>query len=168
MVDNTTKRYIDPFVDAALSTQALIPLMVQGTSMEPAIRRGARVWAVPLGNQFLAKGDVVTYLNPEGELVTHRIIECIPTKQTLLYRVKGDCLSYSETVRPMEIVYKIVRVSNFSFEYDTAGPFGRWAAKQAFSPSGYWKMLQRLILRLLLSRQKLQNAALGSHAEEFL
>jgi hypothetical protein len=144
MGEMQTGRTSDFLIELPVENTSLASLEIQGTSMEPAIRCGARVWAIPVGDRFLSEGDVVTYLSADGSLVTHRIVECIQDNQAALYRVRGDCRSFEEIIKQTELVYKVLRISNFGFVYDTDSLFGHWVSKQASRRTLYWRMIQQL------------------------
>ncbi len=134
--------------ETGTSESELLPLEVCGTSMEPSIRKGARIWVKPVDDAPLFVGDVITYLGSDGSLITHRIVESIGGSHGTAFRVQGDFQSFCDIVKRSEIAYKVIRVSNRSFTYDTDSRFGKWTAKKVIGNSRYWKMLQQLILRL--------------------
>jgi hypothetical protein len=148
MGEKQTGTTSDFLIEPPDSTEELAALEIRGTSMEPAIRCGAKVWATPVDDRSLIEGDVVAYLTAEGRLVTHRIVECVRKDQSVRYRVRGDFRSFSEVIERTTVVYKILKVSNFGFEYETESPFGRWVSKQASRRTLYWRMLQQLLWRL--------------------
>jgi signal peptidase I len=60
-------------------------------SMEPTFKTGSIIAVKPVEDSSeLVKGDVITYLQQGGSLVTHRIVEVIKQKDQLLYQTKGD------------------------------------------------------------------------------
>ncbi|SFB19464.1 signal peptidase, endoplasmic reticulum-type [Lentibacillus halodurans] len=60
-------------------------------SMEPDIQTGSIIAVNPDGDMTrFQKGDVITYMEEEGKLVTHRVVEVINSGEHVMYRTKGD------------------------------------------------------------------------------
>jgi signal peptidase I len=60
-------------------------------SMEPGIKTGSIILVKSGGNmKKLNKGDVITFVNEERVIVTHRILEVIKSGEQVSYRTKGD------------------------------------------------------------------------------
>lgn len=60
-------------------------------SMEPGIETGSLITIKQVDDKTKFKaGDVITYKEEEGILVTHRITEVVKSGDSVLYRTKGD------------------------------------------------------------------------------
>jgi signal peptidase len=60
-------------------------------SMDPGIQTGSLIALKQAEDKTIFKaGDVITYKEEEGILVTHRITEVIKSGDSVLYRTKGD------------------------------------------------------------------------------
>lgn len=60
-------------------------------SMEPAIKTGSIIAVKPGGDMTRFKeGDIITFMDEERRLVTHRIIEVVQSGDQTMYRTKGD------------------------------------------------------------------------------
>jgi len=69
----------------------LRPLVIRGASMEPSIHRGSLVLAVEGGLQTPSVGDVVSFHEPNGTVVTHRVVGITDsTTEGVLLTTKGD------------------------------------------------------------------------------
>jgi signal peptidase len=72
------------------------PLVVLSGSMEPALATGDVVVVERIGPQDARVGDVVTYRNPEGALVTHRVRSVRRHGSRFELVTKGDANNASE------------------------------------------------------------------------
>jgi signal peptidase I len=72
------------------------PLVVLSGSMEPALATGDVVVVKRLRPQDARVGDVVTYRNPEGDLVTHRVRSARRRGPRFELVTKGDANNASE------------------------------------------------------------------------
>ncbi len=69
----------------------LRPLVIRGASMEPTIHRGSLVLAGEGADREPAVGDVVSFHEPNGTVVTHRVIGTTDSAvEGLLLTTKGD------------------------------------------------------------------------------
>ncbi len=60
-------------------------------SMEPTFHTGSIILVKKLDEAGeLAESDIITYLQENEQLVTHRIIEVVQQGESVLYRTKGD------------------------------------------------------------------------------
>jgi len=65
-------------------------LVVKSDSMSPAISAGDVVVVTGADATSLSAGTVVTYREPGGTVVTHRIVDVVETDDGIRYRTKGD------------------------------------------------------------------------------
>lgn len=65
-------------------------LIVQSGSMEPAIQTGAIAFVAEDSPDRVREGDVITYQDGGGNLITHRVVEKHQTERTLRFVTKGD------------------------------------------------------------------------------
>lgn len=65
-------------------------LVVQSGSMEPAIGTGSMVFVERASPETVGEGDVITYSDDGGNLVTHRVIEVHSAQTSLRFVTKGD------------------------------------------------------------------------------
>ena len=60
-------------------------------SMEPGIRTGSIITVKPAENtSSYRKGDVITFLEEDNKLITHRIVEVLKNGSGVMYKTKGD------------------------------------------------------------------------------
>src|SRR5690606_41037002 len=60
-------------------------------SMEPGIKTGSIIAVKPGGDMTRFKqDDVITFMEEDGKLITHRITEVIASGDSVMYRTKGD------------------------------------------------------------------------------
>jgi signal peptidase I len=60
-------------------------------SMEPTFKTGSIIAIKPVQNPTdLKKNDIITYMESEDKLVTHRIIEVANNSNQTMYKTKGD------------------------------------------------------------------------------
>ncbi|TFJ94591.1 signal peptidase I SipW [Lentibacillus salicampi] len=60
-------------------------------SMEPDIQTGSIIAVKPGGDMTrFQKDDVITYMEEEGKLITHRVVEVMNNGEHVMYRTKGD------------------------------------------------------------------------------
>lgn len=60
-------------------------------SMEPTFKTGSIIAVKPIENNMnLKKSDIITFLQPDKTIVTHRIVEVIKNGEQTLYQTKGD------------------------------------------------------------------------------
>lgn len=65
-------------------------LIVQSGSMEPAISTGGIVFVSETPPEQVEEGDVVTYADGGGNLITHRVVEKHQTESSFRFVTKGD------------------------------------------------------------------------------
>lgn len=68
----------------------LRPFVLRGSSMEPAIPRGALVLATDGADRAIVAGDVVSFREASGTIVTHRVTAVAGTGEETLLTTKGD------------------------------------------------------------------------------
>lgn len=71
----------------------LRPFAVLSGSMEPAYKVGSLVYVRKTDPEDLKVGDVITFMQSEDTVVTHRIVEIVPDEEdpsVLRFRTKGD------------------------------------------------------------------------------
>lgn len=71
----------------------LRPFAVLSGSMEPNYKVGSLVYVRKTDPEKLQMGDVITFMQSEDTIVTHRIVEVVPDEsdpETLWFRTKGD------------------------------------------------------------------------------
>jgi signal peptidase len=67
-----------------------LALTVQSGSMEPAISTGSVVFVQDVPAERVQEGDVITYRDGGGNLITHRVIEKYTAGESLRFITKGD------------------------------------------------------------------------------
>jgi signal peptidase I len=77
---------------AALLAAGFKPVVVYSGSMRPTLGVGSLAVdrVIPAGKVHV--GDLITFNDPytRGRLVTHRVVQIVPTQHGLAYRTKGD------------------------------------------------------------------------------
>ncbi|WP_339213840.1 signal peptidase I [Ornithinibacillus sp. FSL M8-0202] len=60
-------------------------------SMEPEFNTGSIIAVEPGGDMTrFQSGDVITFVEEDGKLITHRVIEVVNSGEHVMYRTKGD------------------------------------------------------------------------------
>jgi signal peptidase len=77
---------------AALLVAGYKPVAVYSGSMRPTLGVGSLAVDRVIAAHTVRVGDVITFNDPyvRGRLVTHRVVQIVPTKHGLAYRTKGD------------------------------------------------------------------------------
>jgi signal peptidase len=77
---------------AALLVLGFKPVAVYSGSMRPTLSVGSLAVDRVASAKSVRVGDVITFDDPyvKGRLVTHRVVQIVPTKHGLAYRTKGD------------------------------------------------------------------------------
>jgi signal peptidase I len=77
---------------AALLVAGYKPVVVYSGSMRPTIGVGSLAVDRVVDARSVRVGDVITFNDPTvvGRLVTHRVVQIVPTKKGFAYRTKGD------------------------------------------------------------------------------
>jgi signal peptidase len=97
------RRSVDAILVALVTTIALVavisvvapfaglrPFVIRGSSMEPAIPRGALVLATDGADRAIVVGDVISFREANGTIVTHRATAVVGTGDATLLTTKGD------------------------------------------------------------------------------
>ena len=86
----------------------LQPYNIETQSMAPEYAAGTLIYVKKTDFDKLKPGDVITYVNPEGSAVTHRITEIDNEDRSL--RTKGDANEFEDIMSVAEenIVGKVV------------------------------------------------------------
>ena len=84
--------------------------IVLSGSMEPAIPLGSAVVTEPVRPTLLKEGDIITYVTPAEQFVTHRIIEVVQDDGGLGFRTQGDANTSPDPVvtRPPNVYGRMV------------------------------------------------------------
>ena len=82
--------------------------VVVSGSMQPAIKVGSIVFTQPGGNY--QTGDVIAFDNKAQQIVTHRIVKTVNSKDGLSYSLKGDANQSADgdLVSQKDIIGKVV------------------------------------------------------------
>jgi signal peptidase I len=77
---------------AGLLVAGFKPVAVYSGSMRPTLGVGSLAVDRVVSARTVRVGDVITFDDPydKGRLVTHRVVQIVPTKHGLAYRTKGD------------------------------------------------------------------------------
>jgi len=77
---------------AALLVAGFKPVAVYSGSMRPTLGVGSLAVDRVVPASSVRVGDVITFNDPygKGRLITHRVVQIVPTKHGLAYRTKGD------------------------------------------------------------------------------
>lgn len=92
-------------------------LVVQSGSMEPAIGTGSMVFVAEIPPERVREGDVITYADDSGNLVTHRVAEKHAASESLRFVTKGD----ANENRDAEPVYRGDYVGQVQFNVPLMG-----------------------------------------------
>ena len=92
----------------------LQPYNIETQSMAPEYAAGTLIYVKKTDFDKLKPGDVITYVNPEGSAVTHRITEIDNEDRSL--RTKGDANEFEDIMSVAEenivgkVVFKVPRL----------------------------------------------------------
>jgi signal peptidase I len=104
---------------ATLLVAGYRPVAVYSGSMRPTLGVGSLAVDRVVGASSVRVGDVITFDDPvvKGRLVTHRVVQIVPTKEGLAYRTKGD----ANAARDPWAVRLDGQVGRVAFEVPIAG-----------------------------------------------
>jgi signal peptidase I len=104
---------------AALLAAGYKPVAVYSGSMRPTLAVGSLAVDRPVSASEVRVGDVITFSDPyvKGRLVTHRVVEIVPTPRGLVYRTKGD----ANATRDPWTIRLTGQVGRVSFSVPVAG-----------------------------------------------
>jgi signal peptidase I len=103
----------------ALLVAGLKPVAVYSGSMRPTLGVGSLVVDRVVPASSVRVGDVITFNDPyvHGRLVTHRVVQIVPTDHGLAYRTKGD----ANAARDPWAIQLENRVGRVAFDVPVAG-----------------------------------------------
>ncbi|GGA67066.1 signal peptidase I SipW [Ornithinibacillus halotolerans] len=97
-------------------------------SMEPGIKTGSIIAVKPGGDMTRFKpGDVITFQEEDGKIITHRITEVLESGENTMYRTKGDN-NNAEDINPVLSENVLAEYTGFTIPY--AGYFISFAQSQ--------------------------------------
>ncbi|NAP01255.1 signal peptidase I [Halomonas sp. MG34] len=86
-------------------------------SMEPGIQTGSLIAVKPDGDMKRFKdGDVITFMDEEEKLITHRITEVMASGEQVMYRTKGDN-NNAEDLEPVLSENVVAEYTGFTIPY---------------------------------------------------
>lgn len=86
-------------------------------SMEPGIQTGSLIAVKPDGDMKRFKdGDVITFMDKEEKLITHRITEVMASGEQVMYRTKGDN-NNAEDLQPVLSENVVAEYTGFTIPY---------------------------------------------------
>jgi signal peptidase I len=86
-------------------------------SMEPTFKTGSIIAVKPVENTMnLKKSDIITFLQPDQTIVTHRIVEVIKNGDQTMYQTKGDNNKDVDS-QPVLAQNVMGKYSNFTIPY---------------------------------------------------
>ncbi|MDM5331343.1 signal peptidase I SipW [Neobacillus sp. CF12] len=98
-------------------------------SMEPGIKTGSIILVKPGRDmEKLNKGDVITFINEDRVIVTHRILEVIKSGEQVSYRTKGD---NNKTADPNSVLSNNILAKYTGFTIPYVGYIADFAKSKA-------------------------------------
>ncbi|MFD2629186.1 signal peptidase I SipW [Oceanobacillus kapialis] len=86
-------------------------------SMEPGIQTGSLIAVKPGGDMTrFTDGDVITFMDQEEKLITHRITEVVTSGDQVMYRTKGDN-NNAEDLEPVLSQNVVAEYTGFTIPY---------------------------------------------------
>jgi signal peptidase I len=86
-------------------------------SMEPGIKTGSIIAVKPGGDMTrFQPDDVITFMEEDGKLVTHRVTEVIASGDSVMYRTKGDN-NNAEDINPVLSENVVAEYEGFTIPY---------------------------------------------------
>lgn len=92
-------------------------LVVQSGSMEPALETGSVVFVEEVPPETIEEGDIITYRDDGGNLITHRVVEIHQAQTSMRFSTKGDNNENSDP----EPVYRDEFVGEVTFNIPLIG-----------------------------------------------
>ncbi|SDI33755.1 Signal peptidase I Serine peptidase. MEROPS family S26B [Alteribacillus persepolensis] len=104
------------------------PLTVLSNSMQPEFSAGDMVLAKNVNPAEVEVGDVITYNDPEGNIVTHRVIEITTENDAPVFHTQGDNNNTADdyTVSGSELIGEV----------NTTLPYGGYVVQFLSGPVG--------------------------------
>ena len=124
----------DTLVDI-LSTGAVFPLVVTGSSMMPFLREGRDTVFLQKTNK-VRRGRIVFFRRKSGEFTLHRIRKIFPDGRLL---INGDAQNWCEMIAPEQVLAEVIAVKREGREIKQNGFFPSllrllWYPTRAFRP----------------------------------
>jgi signal peptidase I len=86
-------------------------------SMEPTFKTGSIIAVKPVSDSSsLKKNDIITYMQQDQSLVTHRIIEVIKQGDQVMYQTKGDNNEDADT-QPVHSQNVVAKYTGFTIPF---------------------------------------------------
>ncbi|MFS0674185.1 signal peptidase I SipW [Ornithinibacillus sp. 179-J 7C1 HS] len=86
-------------------------------SMEPGIKTGSVIAVKPGGDmKRFQPGDVITFQEEDGKLITHRVTEVVDSGGNIMYRTKGDN-NDAEDLNPVLSENVVAEYTGFTIPY---------------------------------------------------
>ncbi|MFD2044972.1 signal peptidase I SipW [Ornithinibacillus salinisoli] len=86
-------------------------------SMEPDIKTGSIIAVEPGGDMTrFQPNDVITFMEEDGKLITHRVTEVVESGEEILYRTKGDN-NNAEDLNPVLSENVVAEYTGFTIPY---------------------------------------------------
>ena len=115
------------------ATGGTFPLRVMGYSMNPTLGNARDiVWLVSPAERPPKKGEIVFFVRPDGRGVLHRLIRVLPDGNFL---INGDAQSWTETIRPEQVIAVVSRFRRKNRPISCDGQFYRMYV-------GIWELLR--------------------------
>lgn len=122
------------------------PYVVLSGSMEPVFSAGDIVVAKRTDDGKLAAGDIVTFTDESGAVVTHRIMEVIIKDGTRYYRTKGDSNNTDDI--------GLISAENIKGKYAFKISRGGTLVEKAMTPQGIMVLVFAIALVYIITGKK--------------
>ncbi|MBH0164250.1 signal peptidase I [Fictibacillus sp. 7GRE50] len=100
------------------------PLTVLSNSMYPELEAGDMIFARELDPTEVKRGNVITFKENDGRIVTHRVVKVISEKGETTFQTKGD----NNNVVDQELVSSSQLLGMMGFNVPNAGHVAKFAA----------------------------------------
>ena len=137
---NTTNHTIDVHRDAdafvdLLSSGAVFPLVVTGSSMMPFLRNGRDIVRLHKTDRFY-RGQIVLFRRRSGDFVLHRIRRICPDGRLLM---NGDAQKWCEYIQRDQVLAEVISISRNQRDVDPNSMLSRvvrflWYPTRIFRP----------------------------------
>jgi signal peptidase I len=104
------------------------PLTVLSNSMYPVLEAGDMIFSKELDSSKVRKGDVITFKENDGRIVTHRVVKVVIENGETMFQTKGD----NNNVIDQSLVSSDQLIGSMKLNIPNAGHIAKFAA----SPTG--------------------------------
>lgn len=133
-------------------------MTVLSGSMSPYLSAGDMIVIKETNPVLLKEGDVITYKQNSGLIVTHRIIELLGDENELMFRTKGD----ANNVEDFGLVSQNQLIGKVAFKI----PYGGYVARFVRTPYGFMMFILVPVILLIVGEVRKVNQSMVKEKRE--